>query len=183
MRRLITLTYRPPFCLDHGQVVEDVGVFIRKVRKGLGVEAFAYVWVPELHKDGRRYHVHVVVDRFVSKSLVEKSWGHGFVDVRMIRNQGQGKGTAMRRVAGYVAKYVAKTYEGGTGMGGGGRHRYECAQGFQPVSVELEAPRPAVFARLASEHFGGEPPSSAWSSASVEHWTGPPVEVFEWALA
>lgn len=179
LRRLVTLTYAPPFCTDHDQVVNDVAQFVRRLRKALHVEAFPYVWVPELHKDGQRYHVHVVIDRFVPKAVVAECWGHGFVDVRQIRNNGEGNGTAMRRVAGYVAKYVAKTYEDEAG----GRHRYEVGQGFQPISLELTAPRPEAFAGLAAMHaFNGEAPATAWSSSSAEMWTGPPVEVWQWEL-
>ena len=183
LRRLITLTYRPPFCTSHDQVVKDVGLFIRHLRKSLGIEGrFAYVWVPELHKDGQRYHVHVVVDRFIPKRMVEEAWGHGFVDVREIRNQGKAgnKGEAMRRVAGYVAKYVGKSYDD---QGAGGRHRYEVGQGCQPISLELTAPRTDVFRGLAALSFGGLAPSATWSSGSQEWWTGPPVEVWQWELA
>jgi hypothetical protein len=180
LRRLVTLTYGPPFCTSHDQVVRDVGDFIRKLRRVLGLKGpIPYVWVPELHKDGQRYHVHVVVDRFLPKPVLRQCWPHGFVDIREVRNRGRAKGEAMRRVAGYVAKYVSKTYEDG----GAGRHRYEVGQGCQPVSLELEASRPGTFARLASLHFGGHPPSSSWSSSSQEHWDGPPVEVFQWELA
>jgi hypothetical protein len=85
----------------------------------------------------------------------------------------------MRRVAGYVSKYVGKAYEDASS----GRHRYECAQGFQPISLELTAPRPDAFAGLAAmQCFDGEAPITAWSSSSAEMWTGPPVEVWQWEL-
>jgi len=183
LHRLVTLTYGPPFCTSHDQVVRDVALFVRKLRSVMKVEgALPYVWVPELHKDGVRYHVHLVIDRFVPKSDLERCWGHGFVDVRVVRNRAKGKGgnkgEAMRRVAGYVAKYVAKTYEDG----GAGRHRYEVGQGCQPISHQVEAPRPAAFALLASGYFGGAQPTGTWSSSSMEGWTGPPVEIFQWEI-
>src|SRR5581483_8997488 len=75
----------------------------------------------------------------------------------------QGKG-AVRRAAGYASKYVGKAYEDRSAGG----HRYECAQGFQPVSLEIRAEQLTT--------FRGVP--SAWSSTEGEGWPGPPSHMW-----
>jgi hypothetical protein len=181
--RMWTLTYGAqlgPRATTHAQVVNDVANFVRQLRKNLpGNPRFAYVWVPELHADGVHYHVHFLVDRFVTPGVMEKSWGHGWVGVPKGKDKNgqpiRGKG-AIRRAAGYASKYVGKAYEDRSAGG----HRYECAQGFQPVGLEVRAEQLSTFLGIASAWFGGQVPSSAWSSSSVEQWTGPPVHMWFW---
>src|SRR5690349_6281350 len=57
LNRLGTLTYGPPFCRDPQQLRRDIGEFFRRLRAEAG-EPFAYLWVPERHADGERFHVH-----------------------------------------------------------------------------------------------------------------------------
>ena len=45
LNRLGTLTYRGEGCHDTDQLVTDVGVFFRRLRRELGGKPFAYVWV------------------------------------------------------------------------------------------------------------------------------------------
>lgn len=181
--RMWTLTYgaeKGPRATTHDQVVRDIGVFVKALRKAMpGSPRFAYVWVPELHKDGVHYHVHFLVDRFIPRPVMERAWAHGYVGTPKARDKSgqriQGKG-AVRRAAGYASKYVGKAYEDRTAGG----HRYECAQGFQPVSLEIRAEQLTTFRGIAAAWFGGEAPSWAWSSSSVEAWTGPPVHMWGW---
>jgi hypothetical protein len=181
--RMWTLTYgadKGPRATTHDQVVNDLGNFVRQLRKSFpGAPKFAYVWVPELHKDGVHYHVHFLVDRFIPHSVMEKAWGHGWVGVPKGKDrhgqQIRGKG-ATRRAAGYASKYVGKAYEDRSA----GRHRYECAQGFQPVSLEIRAEQLTSFLGIASAWFGGQVPSWTWSSSSNPAWTGPPVHLWGW---
>jgi len=92
LNRLGTLTYAPPFCTDPHQVRADVAVFFRGLRAGLGGKALPYVWVPELHADGQRFHVHFAVGRFVARGLIESVWGHGFVHIKLLGDLPVGSG-------------------------------------------------------------------------------------------
>lgn len=85
----MTLTYAPPFCTDPRQAYDDVRRFIRRLRHALGHQ-FPYVWVLELHKDGERLHIHLGLAQYVAKGLLAELWGHGFVDIRRIREGGRG---------------------------------------------------------------------------------------------
>lgn len=55
LNRFGTLTYGPPRCTDPREVRTHVGAFFRELRSGLGGDALPYVWVPELHKDGKHF--------------------------------------------------------------------------------------------------------------------------------
>src|SRR4051812_37117209 len=112
LNRLGTLTYGPPFCTDPGQVRSDLGVFFRNLRSSLGGDAFPYVWVPELHADGRRFHAHFAVGRYVRQAVIRDAWGHGFVSIKLLSDLpvGSGRLQEARRAAGYLSKYVAKSF-------------------------------------------------------------------------
>ena len=140
--------------------------FVRRLRAGswLRGEAFAYVLVPELHKDGH-VHLHLALDRFVGKSHLSDVWGHGFIDVRKI-SSGDGGRASARDAAGYLTKYLSKTFEEDeTGETMAGRHRYEVAEGFQPEKVKRAGygSREQAFADLVDSYalsIYGEP---VWS--------------------
>ena len=70
--------------------------------------AFPYAWVPERHKSDHGLHLHFAVGRFIRRSLIERSWGHGFVHIKLLGDLPVGTGTVeeARRAAGYLSKYV-----------------------------------------------------------------------------
>jgi hypothetical protein len=174
LNRLGTLTYAPPFCTDAGQVRADFGVFFRNLRAGLGGEALPYVWVPELHKDGQRFHAHFAVGRYVKQALIAEAWGHRFVSIKRLGDMPVGSGSLgeARRAAGYLSKYVGKSFADASVPR---RHRYDVAQGFTPARMQVWG-RSAddVFAQ-ASDLLGRRAPERFWLSTMTEGWQGPPA--------
>ncbi len=171
--RLLTLTYAVQTD-DGGQVVRDVHAFVRRVRAEVwGGRARPYCWVPERHQSGM-LHVHIALPGYVSKSTLARLWGHGFVDVRMLRGPER---EVTSKVAGYLAKYVTKTY---SDQGLSGRHRYDVARGFQPAAEVFPADSEGDAWALLVAAEGGSLPVFVWSSDSVEGWHGGPVRVAYW---
>jgi hypothetical protein len=173
------LTYRPPFCTDAAQLRADVAAFFRRLRAETGGEAFPYLWVPELHADGERFHVHFAVGRFIGRGLIESAWGHGFVHIKLLSDLpiGSGRWEEARKAAGYLSKYVSKTFQQ---EGEFGRHRYEVAQGFQPHSKILTGTSRESVIAMANHHMGG-PPVRIWVSTEAIEWQGPPSVWLSWA--
>jgi hypothetical protein len=178
LNRLGTLTYGPPFCRDPRQVRSDLGEFWRDLRGLLGDEPLPYVWVPELHKDGQRFHAHFAVGRYVKQSLIEQAWGRGFVSIKRLTDLPVGSTSwdEARKAAGYLSKYVTKSFDGDLD----GLHRYDVAQGFQPVRELIEGPSSADVLQQARERMGSRP-SYYWSSVEAENWQGPPAVWVAWA--
>jgi len=58
--------------------------FFRELRAGLAGERFPYLWVPQWHPGGHGLHAHFAVGRFVPRRLIERSWGHGFVHIKLL---------------------------------------------------------------------------------------------------
>jgi hypothetical protein len=58
LNRLGTLTYAGRGCHDPRALRADLAGLFRALRRALGGEAFAYVWVPEWHKSGHGLHAH-----------------------------------------------------------------------------------------------------------------------------
>lgn len=179
LNRLGTLTYAGDGNHDSGLLREHVGVFFRRLRSGVGRE-FPYLWVPEWHKTGHGLHVHFAVGRFLARSLIDDAWGRGFVHIKLLGDLPVGSGplAEARKAAGYLSKYVGKSFEDGQRVPG--MHRYEVAQGYQPATQ-------AVYGRTAEEAIGrasevmGAPPVVRWSSGEVEGWQGPPAVWVQWA--
>jgi hypothetical protein len=175
--RLVTLTFRSPFCTDAKELIEHRKRFIRRLRCSLG-HRFPYVWVPELHKDGVKLHAHMGINRFVKKDQMAEVWGHGFVDLRKIRVRGsKNELDHRRRAAGYLSKYIGKAFDH---PGTFGCHRYEVGQGFQPQRVQRTFATEDEARAWASTVMGGATPSYVWRSTDVEDWQGPPVSVAYW---
>lgn len=166
LNRLLTVTYAPPQPTDVGVVLADCARFERRLRQRLpGV-----VWARALerHESGA-IHVHYALSGYVSKELLARLWGRGFVDVRKIRAAQQGGRESARAAARYVTKYISKAP---TRAQGG--HRYEVRQGFQPEEVRLAAWSSGEAVRALVEAFGA-PPSYEWTSSGDPDWNGPPV--------
>jgi len=180
LNRLGTLTYRGEGCHDPAIVREHLGVFFRSLRDATGGKPFPYVWVPEWHKTGHGLHAHFAVGRFIKRGLIEQAWGHGFVHIKLLGNLPVGStdlGEA-RRAAGYLSKYVAKTFTDPAARVLG-LHRYDVAQGFKPLPVALSGRTADDVLAQASAVFGVAP-SSEWASSSVEGWQGPPAIWAQW---
>jgi hypothetical protein len=177
--RLATLTFAPPFCKDPVELRAHVSRFVRRLRCERG-QKFAYVWVPELHKDGERFHVHMGLGEYIAKARLGELWGHGFVDIRLIRSRETASAGSdhARQAARYLSKYVGKAFDAGEAIG---CHRYEVAQGFQPSKDTRVFDSEAEARAWASTMMGGDTPSFVWSSSSVEDWQGPPVKVAFWS--
>lgn len=175
--RLATLTFAPPFCTDPHDLRCHLSRFIRRKRAADG-PPFPYLWVPELHKDGVRFHAHVGLAEYIKKDRLAELWGHGFVDIRLIRARGaNSKSEHTRKAARYLSKYIGKTFDRDDVFG---RHRYERAQGFNPRTVEYIGRTRDEAIAFAVEQLGGRLPSFVWSSDQVEDWKGSPTEVAFW---
>jgi hypothetical protein len=169
LNRLATLTYGPPFCRDPRAVRSDVGAFFRRLRRRLG-RPLPYLWVPELHADGERYHVHFAVGRYVPRAWIEDAWGHGFVHIKLLGDLPTGSGSLgeARMAARYLAKYAGKALD----RGPAGLHRYEVAQGFGPRAVALVGATAQDVLAQASAVMGSEP-ELVWYSSNEQAWAGP----------
>ena len=146
----------------------------------LGGAAFPYVWVPEWHPKGHGLHVHFAVGRFIKHSLIAEAWGHGFVHIKLLGDLPVGSTnlSEARRAAGYLSKYVAKSFADPSARILG-LHRYDIAQGFLPLPVALSGRSAADVLAQASSVFNSVP-TFEWSSSSVEKWQGPPSIWAQW---
>lgn len=180
LNRLATLTYEGAGCHDPGQVRADLGVFFRSLRQSLGGRAFPYAWVPEWHPGGHGLHAHFAVGRFIPRRLLVDAWGHGFVSIKLLGDLpvGSGRLAEARRAAGYLSKYVTKSF---ADQQIPGRHRYDVAQGFQPERVRVWGRSAQDVIEKASAMFGGALPERYWNSADQEDWKGPPAVWVQWS--
>jgi hypothetical protein len=180
LNRLGTLTFRGEGCHHPALLRVLLGDFFRALQTSLGGKPFPYAWVPEWHPKGHGLHAHFVVGRFIKRSLIESAWGHGFVHIKLLGDLPTGStnlGEA-RRAAGYLSKYVAKSFADPT-VRVMGLHRYDVAQGFKPQLRSLRGSSPDEVLRLASEIFGSHP-TAEWASSSVDDWQGPPAIWAQW---
>jgi hypothetical protein len=159
-----------------------VARFFRLLRAALGGRAFPYVWVPEWHSSGHGLHVHFAVGQFIARSKIETAWGHGFVHIKRLSDLPVGSTSLheARRAAGYLSKYVTKTFAAGAAERLAGMHRYEVAQGFQPPVVRLVGVSADDVLCQAVEQMAGVMPAISWSSGDVNDWQGPPAVWFAW---
>ena len=178
LNRLGTLTYAGEGCHDARRFREDVGAFFRRLRKGMGGEAFPYVWVPEWHAGGHGLHAHVAVGRYMPRGLIECSWGQGFVNIKLIADLPVGSGALeeARVAARYLAKYVSKAFDDRREIG---LHRYDVARGFEPSTRLIVGRLVEEVLDQASVRMGG-PPDVVWESRGQEGWAGPPVVWASW---
>jgi hypothetical protein len=178
LNRLGTLTYRGRGCHDPAALRVHVAGFFRALRNGLEGEGFPYVWVPQWHPGGHGLHVHFAVGRYVTRSLIERSWGRGFVHIKLLGDLPVGSGALeeARLAARYISPYVSRTLDEARPPG---LHRYEVAQGFQPESIECYGPTLETALESASKVMG-RPPSYVWHSCREEGWDGPPAGWAQW---
>jgi hypothetical protein len=179
LNRLATLTYRGEGCHDPLRLRGDLAGFFREMRTALGEGAFPYVWVPQWHPGGHGLHAHFAVGRFVPRRLIERSWGHGFVHIKLLGDLPVGSGALgeARLAARYLARYVGREVSDERRLGG--LHRYEVAQGFQPEKVLCYGASAEDAIERASGVMGSGP-KRVWLSSSVEGWHGPPACWAQW---
>ena len=180
LNRLGTLTYRGEGCHDPIGLREDVAAFFRRLRTGLGGRALPYLWTAEWHKTGHGLHVHFAVGRYLRRSLIEQSWGHGFVHIKLLGDLPVGSGALAeaRKAAGYLSKYVGKAFDEDSRIPG--LHRYEVAQGFEPATTRLSARTRSDVLDQACRLMGGEVPERVWTSDEAENWKAPPAVWAQW---
>jgi hypothetical protein len=111
-------------------------------------------------------------------------WGHGMVWVsdktkhpRVLRANLPFV-EALRLAAVYACKYAVKDWD--PEMIGPGRHRYECAEGFEPVRVVEHVERLAEAVEFAEDVFGATP-ETVWCSLDFDQWDGPLAYCLRWA--
>lgn len=181
LNRLGTLTYRGEGCHDQAQLRADVAAFFLALRCELRGKAFPYVWVPEWHKSDHGMHVHFAVGQFIARGMIERAWGRGYVHIKRLSDLPVGSTSLheSRRAAGYLSKYVSKSFESGPRERLAGLHRYEVAQGFQPRAMRITG-RCADELLTKADAVMGSSPSQSWSSRKVEGWQGPPAVWFAW---
>lgn len=178
LSRMWTLTYADAHW-ERGKVIADVNDWLQRLRTELGV-SFPAAYVLELHPGGHGWHVHVAMpSRYIEWRKMGRLWGHGHVQFsdgnRWIKKAG-GKREQSRRLAAYLAKYMAKSWADHHAPGD---HRYEVTQGFK-VQKERRVFRTFEEARAWLESCEVSPLLTAWSSDRVEDWHGPPAWVFVW---
>jgi hypothetical protein len=178
LNRFATLTYAGEGCHDPRRLRLDVAAFFRDLRTELGA-AFPYVWVPEWHPGGHGLHVHFAVGRFVPRGAIERAWGRGLFFIKLIGDLPVGAGARgeARVVAGYLSKYVSKSFDDDGRIAG--LHRYEVAQGFQPERIEVYGRSADDVIERASRYMQAAP-ERVWLSSSVEGWRGPPACWAQW---
>ena len=179
LNRLGTVTYRGEGCHDPLALRAHLAGFFRDLRDELGQGRFAYLWVPQWHPGGHGLHAHFAVGRFVPRGLIDRSWGHGFVHIKLLDGLpvGSGELAEARMAARYLARYVGRDVE--SERRPAGLHRYEVAQGFQPAKVECYGATAEDVIDRASGHMGSQP-ELVWLSSSVEGWRGPPACWAQW---
>ena len=188
LNRLGTLTYAEA-CHDQEQVRADVAEFFKRLRRGVAVkelpakirpgDPFPYLWVPEWHPGGHGLHLHFAVGRYIPAHLIKEDWGHGFIKIKQLNGLSTGSGPLeeARLAARYLAKYAAKDLDDEARRFG--LHRYEVAEGCQPVAVELRGRSPEELIEQASALVGCKPKRVSYSGSWTE-WHGPPAFTVEW---
>lgn len=180
LNRLGTLTYAGAGCHDPKELRAHLGAFFRDLRTGLGGSPLPYAWVPEWHKTEHGLHAHFAVGQYIKQRLIRDAWGRGHVHIKLIGDLPVGSGalSEARKAAGYLSKYVSKSFTD-PGSRVFGLHRYDVAQGFQPAKLSLSGLSPTDVLAQASEYLNG-PPAIQWSSAEVEDWAGAPAIWAQW---
>lgn len=176
LNRLGTLTYEGQGQHDAAVLRTEVGTFFRRLRQHIG-ERFPYLWTAEWHKGGHGLHVHFAVGRYVARGWISEAWPHGFVHIKLLGDlpaQSRALGEA-RAAARYLAKYVGKDL----GAAGRGLHRYDVAQGFQPLRTAFRGLTAWDALGRASDAMGSSP-VRVWHSSEVREWKGPAAVWAQW---
>jgi hypothetical protein len=170
--RLWTLTYREA-THDRDQALSDVQRFIKRLVRRVG--RVRYVAVFELHPGGHGLHVHLAIGRFLPKSVVAASWGHGFVDARRLAGKGSKSPAAAGR---YLAKYLTK--EAWVDHGMTSRQRYLRSEGMALNPTRLTADYPGTLLAVMNRFTQGARYTFEWTSLGHPDWRGPPAWFAMW---
>jgi hypothetical protein len=176
LRKMWVLTFTEA-TWDRALISGLVNELMVKWRSFYGGHAFPYAYVLELHPSGHGYHVHVATPLgFMDKNALQKMWGHGVV---WFSDRKAPKGTSARKqseiLSYYLAKYLDKSFDDESRRPG--EHRYEVAQGFDPVQVRRSFAT-AGEAREWLMLFEGEQFREVWCSDDQDEWDGRPVWLF-----
>lgn len=180
LNRLGTLTYAGAGNHDPQVLRGHLGLFFRDLRDRLGGEPLPYAWVPEWHKTDHGLHAHFALGRYAARSIIAAAWPHGFVHIKLIGDlpTGSTRLSEARVAAGYLAKYVGKSFDDHRDRLVG-LHRYDIAQGFQPQSIPVWGTSAHDVLHKASDLLSASP-SQVWSSDDADDWQGPPAVWAQW---
>lgn len=144
--RILTLTSRE-YLQDQDQLWRAWKEFSRLMKKRYG-DRWVNVVVPELHKNGKHWHMHVAVRGFMEVNGVRRLWRMalhrtvtraaqdatpGNIDISWFDKKGSRAPVAIAR---YMTKYLSKQFH----LGEMHRKRYEKTRGLQPVKVRIYGP-------------------------------------------
>lgn len=176
---------------DRAEVMWLVGDFARRLRVQHVGSGFPYWYSPELHPGGHGWHVNLFVPMWLPHGTVEALWGQGYVwatdfERSPVAPKGEPLGLCRtprdgwRRAAQYGCKYAQKDWS--PESVGPSQHRYEVAQGFQPVPerthvFDLATGRSAAKALVPAED---ERCVSTWDSDEESEWDRPRVITWRW---
>lgn len=111
-------------------------------------------------------------------------WVRGYVGIKLLGDLPVGAGSLgeARKAAGYLSKYVAKSFaDDAQGVKRPkGLHRFDVGQGFAPTVTRLTATTADGVLARACEVMGAAP-ALRWSSADAEDWRGAPAIWAQWA--
>jgi hypothetical protein len=173
--RMVTLTYAESRGVESRPVViDELAAFVRRLRKAYP----KMVWcaVLEWHPSGHGWHIHVLVSRFLPKARWAELWGHGFVDVRLIKVKGSATSRkATLKAANYAAKYIGKDRPEGAPERKSGEHRYHRPHGLKFEILRSEG-SPEELRAIVAHYLPSV--SWVWCSWDVEDWRGPQCVVF-----
>ncbi len=184
LNRLGTLTYAGAGCFDPVELRHDLAAFFKALRAELGGDPLPYLWVPEWHPGGHGLHAHYAMGRYVPRNVIASAWGHGYFNIKQLNGLRVGSGAweQARVAAGYLAKYVSKSFEQDAAgqERPPGLHRFDVAQGFTPQTLRLRGKSAGDVIRQACQIMGAGPLRS-WSSAEKPDWAGSPAIWAQWA--
>ena len=116
---------------------------------------------------------------YIPRGVIEESWPHGFVHIKLLSDLSTGSGPLeeARLAARYMSGYLSAQMDDERRRFG--LHRYEVAQGFQPVEVKLHGRSADEVIERASQQLGAKP-RYVWRSEETEGWHGPPACWAQW---
>lgn len=176
---------------DRRDVMWLVGKLARRLRVQKFASGFPYWYSPDLHPGGHGWHVILFIPTWIDHGLMAELWGHGYVWVTDFEASAVGpKGESLglcrtaregwRRAAQYGCKYAQKDWSPETISPA--EHRYEVAQGFQPIFErsfvwDLGEGRRAAEALIEPEARRWR---QTWDSGDDPEWDRPRVITWRW---
>lgn len=105
--RFLTLTYGSGGCSDRKKVFRDIEKMVERMEKETRRDV-KYICVLEKHKDGQRYHAHILIHcNYYSNEFFKKHfWKNGFVVLRRLKKKSPNDSPI--KVMKYLLKYISK---------------------------------------------------------------------------